>query len=380
MSRSDAPTGRIGAGGVLTIDLDAIAANWKLLAGRLASGSVCGAVVKADAYGLGLAPVARALHAAGCRTFFVALPDEGLTLRDVLPDAEICVFNGVEAAYARDMAATRLTPVLNHLGQIADWSTAAGAEPLAAPLSAMLHVDTGMTRLGLSEAEVKTLAADPGRLKGIRLTGIMSHLSCADQPGHAMNGDQRSRFDAARAQLAGLAAGRASLANSSGVFLGADYHYDLVRPGAALYGVAPQPGSPNPMGQVVALKGKIVQTRRIDTPCSVGYGATHRAEHGRLIATVAVGYADGFLRSLSGAASAHVGQTIVRVVGRVSMDLITVDVTDVPEQDVRPGAFVDLIGPRHTIDDAARKAGTIAYEILTAFGPRFARHYTSTGA
>jgi alanine racemase len=376
MSRSDTPTGRIGAGGVLTIDLDAIAANWKLLAARLAPGSVCGAVVKADAYGLGLAPVSRALHAAGCRTFFVALPDEGLALRGVLPDAEICVFNGVEAAYARDMAAAGLTPVLNHLGQIADWSAAAGA----APLAAMLHVDTGMTRLGLSGTEVSTLAADPGRLKGIRPTGIMSHLACADQPDHAMNADQRARFDATRTQLAGLAPCRASLANSSGVFLGADYHYELVRPGAALYGVAPQPDAPNPMGQVVGLKGKIVQTRRIDTPSSVGYGATHRAERGRLIATVAVGYADGFLRSLSGAASAHVGQTIVRVVGRVSMDLITVDVTDVPEQDVRPGAFVDLIGPRHTIDDAAREAGTIAYEILTALGPRFARHYTGTGA
>lgn len=382
MSRSEPSPGRraddiAGAGGVLTIDLGAIVANWRLLQGRLRKGAACAAVVKADAYGLGLAPVAKALFAAGCRTFFVALPGEGLALRDVLPEAEICVFNGVDAAAAPALADSRLTPVLNHLGQIADWSAVGRARGTALP--AFLHVDTGMTRLGLGSDEVATLAGEPGRLAGIAVTGLMSHLACADQPDHDLNVAQRARFETALAQLASLApeaARRASLANSSGIFLGPDYHYDLARPGAALYGVAPQPTAPNPMAQVVGLKGKILQTRRIDTPCSVGYGATHRAERGRVIATVAVGYADGYLRSLSGAAGAHVGQTFVRVVGRVSMDLITIDVTDVPETDTRPGAFVDLIGPLHTVDDLAREAGTIGYELLTGLGARYARRYT----
>ncbi|MFM2128615.1 MAG: hypothetical protein RL477_161 [Pseudomonadota bacterium] len=411
MSRSEpspgqASGGSAGAGGVLTIDLGAIAANWKLLSGRLAPGAVCGAVVKADAYGLGLAPVARALFAAGCRTFFVALPGEGVALRRILPDAEICVFNGVDAGSAADLAAAGLTPVLNHLGQVEDWRQAAGRVGRALP--AWLHVDTGMTRLGFDESEVAVLADDPGRLSAIALRGVMSHLACADQPDHPLNGEQRGSFDAALARLGtplarpetglarlgtglaraepGLARAetspgvRRSLANSSAIFLGADFHYDLARPGAALYGVAPLADAPNPMAQVVALKGKILQTRRIDTPRSVGYGATHRAERGRIIATVAVGYADGYLRSLSGTARAHVGQNSVRVIGRVSMDLLTIDVTDVPENAARPGAFVDLIGPHHTVDELAREAGTIGYEILTSLGQRFTRHYVGEGA
>lgn len=374
MSRSEP----IGAGGVLTIDLGAIAANWRSVAARLKPGAQAAAVVKADAYGLGLAPVARALWRAGCRVFFVALAEEGLALRRVLPEAEIGVFNGADPASAAAMAEADLRPVLNHLGQIADWRRAAAA--LGRALPAWLHVDTGITRLGLPDDEAAALAADPKLLDGVSLTGIMSHLACADQADHPMNGEQRGRFDAALRRLAPLGAARASLANSSGVFLGPDYHYDLARPGAALYGVAPFRSDPNPMAQVVGLKGRILQCRRIDTPRAVGYGATHRAERGRRIATVAVGYADGYLRSLSGSARAHVGETPVRVVGRVSMDLITVDVTDVPEAQARPGAFVDLIGPRHGIDELARDGGTIGYEILTSLGHRYARHYLGADA
>ena len=361
------------AGGELTIDLGAIAANWTALKGRLRPGATCAAVVKADAYGLGLAPVARVLWAAGCRSFFVALAGEGLALRALLPEAEIAVFNGVDAASAGALVEGGLTPVLNHPGQVADWAAAAARAGTALP--AVLHLDTGITRLGFDDADVAALAADPSGLAGLRLTGIMSHLACADQPDHVLNDEQRRRFDAALARLAGLGPLRRSLANSSGIFLGPAYHYDLVRPGAALYGVAPQKSAPNPMAQVVSLKGKIIQSRTIDTPRCVGYGATHRAEPGRRIATVAVGYADGYLRSLSGSARAHVGDTPVQVVGRVSMDLITVDVTDVPEIAVRPGAYVDLIGPHHGIDALAQEAGTIAYEILTALGSRTARHY-----
>lgn len=364
------------AGGVLTIDLDAIAANWKLLAGRLTSGAACGAVVKADAYGLGMAQVAPALWRAGCRTFFVALPEEGIALRSLLPEAEIGVFNGCDEDSASAMAAARLAPVLNHTGQIAAWRAAAARSGKALP--AMLHVDTGMNRLGLFLAEVKALAADPAKLAGITLTVVMSHLSCADNPSHPLNGEQRDRFREILALLAPLGIARASLANSSGIFLGPDYHFDLARPGAALYGVAPNRDVPNSMNQVILLQGKILQTHIIDTPVTVGYGATHRAERGRRIATVGVGYADGYLRSLSGVASAHVGRIRVPVVGRVSMDLITLDVTDVPEPETRPGALIDLIGPNHPVDALAQEAGTIGYEILTALGSRFARRYTGS--
>ncbi|MFT5539540.1 MAG: alanine racemase [Alphaproteobacteria bacterium] len=362
-----------GAGGLLTIDLAAIAANWKMLQAKLGTGVTCGAVVKADAYGLGLAPVARALKEAGCATFFVAQAAEGLALRAILPESEIYIFNGVDSESAGALAEAHLTPVLNHPGQIKDWREAAAR--VGHELPAFLHVDTGMTRLGLAEDETVALATDPGALGGLRLTGIMSHLACADQPGHALNGDQLERFTTALSVLAPLGQVRASLTNSSGIFLDPAFHFDLARPGAALYGITPQADGPNPMAQVVKLQGKILQTRVIDTPRTVGYGATHRAERGRHIATVAVGYADGYLRSLSDVATAHMGDIPAPVVGRVSMDLITVDVTDIPPKDAHPGALVDLIGPHHSVDALARQAGTIGYEILTMLGGRFERHY-----
>jgi alanine racemase len=363
----------IGAGGLLTIDLAAIAANWKKLQSRLGNDVTCGAVVKADAYGLGLAPVARALKTAGCHTFFVAQAAEGLALRAILPEAEICIFNGVDADSAAALADAHLTPVLNHPGQINDWRET--AHRIGHTLPAFLHVDTGMTRLGLAEDETVSLATDLSALDGIRITGIMSHLACADLPDHTLNDEQLQRFIAALGVLAPLGHVRASLTNSSGIFLAPAFHFELARPGAALFGIAPRAESPNPMAQVIKLQGKILQTRVIDTPRTVGYGATHRAERGRHIATVAVGYADGYLRSLSDVATAHMGDTPAPVVGRVSMDLITVDVTDVPQKDAYPGALVDLIGPHHSLDDLARQATTIGYEILTALGSRFERRY-----
>jgi alanine racemase len=375
MSPSDEATGALGgAGGLLTIDLDAIAANWRRLASKLAeSGTECGAVVKADAYGLGVARVAPALWTAGCRSYFVALLDEGSALRTLLPEARIYVFNGADRASAPALAASRLIPVLNHPGQLADWN--AEARKHGKPLPAMIHVDTGMNRLGLAPADVADLAARRDAFEGIHLAGVMSHLSCAEQTDHPLNREQHIRFRDALAALAPAATARNSLANSSGIFLGPDFHFDLARPGAALYGVAPQRGVPNPMAQVIRLQGKILQTRVIDTPLTVGYGATHRAERGRRIATVGVGYADGYLRSLSGNASAVLGGVRIPVVGRVSMDLITVDVTDVPTHLARPGALVDLISPDHPVDALADEAGTIAYEILTALGHRYVRRY-----
>jgi alanine racemase len=243
----------------------------------------------------------------------------------------------------------------------------------------MLHVDTGMTRLGLSAAEGTALAGAPEQIADLSLDAVMSHLACADDPDNPLNGEQLARFGAALKNLAPLRARRASLANSSGIFLGPPFHFDLARPGAALYGINSGTPDTKPMTQAIKLQGKILQTRTIDTPSTVGYGATHRAEPGQRIATIGVGYADGFLRSLSNAASAFIGNVRVPVIGRVSMDLITIDVTAVPAAHTHPGTLVDLIGPEHTANDLAREAGTIGYEILSALGRRFERHYHGGG-
>jgi alanine racemase len=263
--------------------------------------------------------------------------------------------------------------VLNDLGQIADWR-----RHLAAGNSgqAILHVDTGMARLGLPPDELVQLTTAPDLLAGIPLAAIMSHLACADEPAHPSNGRQLAAF---RLALAGLPPAPASLAASSGIFLGPDFHFSVARPGAAVYGVNPQPSTPNPMVQPIILKGKIIQTRAIDTGDTVGYGATHRRDRPGRVATVAVGYADGWLRSLSNHGSAIIAGQRVPVIGRVSMDLITLDVSGLDPHLTRPGAFATLIGPQRTVDDVAAEAGTIGYEILTSLGRRYHRIYSGGG-
>ena len=361
------------AGAILTIDLEAIKENYRRLRQELRP-VTCAAVVKADAYGLGAGRVAPALAKAGVRTFFTATLDEAIAAQAALektrPSADIFVLNGAGAGPAEDFLAHGLMPVLNSLGEIETWAAAARAAERALP--AALHVDTGMNRLGLPPAELDTLADEPARLAGIELRYVISHLACAEEPGHALNGTQLLRFEDARARLPGAPG---SLANSSGIFLGADYHFDLARPGVALYGVNPTPDRPNPMGQVVRLQGKILQVREIDGPQAVGYGASHRVAGGSRVATVAVGYADGYLRSLSNRASAWIGDRRVSVIGRVSMDLITLDVTGVPAGAARVGGLVDLIGPHQDVDAVAESAGTIGYEILTSLGARYHRVY-----
>ncbi|MGF1641045.1 MAG: alanine racemase [Rhodospirillales bacterium] len=368
------------AGAVLTIDLDAVAANYRRLRDRAAPAE-CAAVVKADAYGLGAAAVGPVLAAAGCRTFFVAHVDEGIALRKALarppgegasrPEPAVYVLNGLPRGAETTFARHRLTPVLNALADVDPW--AAFARRSGQPRDAALHVDTGMSRLGLPPADRARLAADPGRLDGIRVRLLMSHLACADEPDHPLNVGQRDAFLSLRR---GFPDAAGSLANSAGIFLGDRFHADVVRPGAALYGLAPVPGRPNPMAQVVRLQGKILQIREIDSPETVGYGATHRARGRETIATVAVGYADGYSRALSNRGSAFIGDVRVPLVGRVSMDLITFDVSAVPPAMARPGMMVDLIGSRHPVDALAAEAGTIGYEILTALGARYHRVYT----
>ena len=359
------------AGAILEIDLGAIARNWRLLQSKVGRNVWCAGVVKANAYGLGVVPVAKTLAAAGCKSFFVASLDEALALRDVLKTPEIVVLNGLDPGNAHDFLKARLTPVLNDLGQVETWRGLSLADPRARQ-PAILHLDTGMNRLGLSRPETAVLTTEPDRLAGVTLRAIMTHLACAEEPKHEKNADQRRRFVAARRQLPSAPA---SIANSSGIFLGPDFHFDLVRPGAALYGLNPVPGTSNPMAQAVNLKGKILQVRDVDRGESVGYGARHRMNRGGRIATVAVGYADGWLRASSERGAGRIGGHEAPIVGRISMDLMTLDVTAIDPGLTQPGAMVDLIDSKNTVDRVAEQASTIGYEILTALGRRYHRVY-----
>ncbi len=356
------------AGTVLEIDLGAVVANWRLLA-VTAAPAICAAVVKANAYGLGAVPVARALMAAGCRKFFVATFDEGLELRAAFGvEPEIAVFNGPLPGSAADFAAARLIPVLNDPGQIEAWTTVAAPDKQLP----IVHIDTGMSRLGLSSAEFEQCL---DLIAAVGASMLISHLACAETPDHALNTAQRARFIAAHQQLPSL---KASLAASSGIFLGRDYHFDLVRPGAALYGVNPCPGAANPMRPVVRLRAKIVQVRKIDRGESVGYGAAHIMDGPGLLATAAIGYADGWLRSLSHRGCGWLAGKRVPLLGRLSMDLATFDVSAVPATELYPGNMIELIGEHYGVDTAAADAGTIGYEMLTALGTRHHRVYRET--
>lgn len=356
---------------VLTIDLGAIAENYRALRARVAPAR-CAAVVKADAYGLGAARVGPALAAAGCTEFFVAQLGEALVLRDAVPGADIYVLNGLLPGEAETFRRRRLIPVLNDLDQIDAWR-AASAE--GGNHRAAVHLDTGMSRLGLTPAATERLADEPERLAGIELRYVMSHLACADEPDRPLNRQQRERFAALRARFPAAAA---SFANSSGIFLGPEYHFDLARPGCALYGINPVPGRPNPMRGVARLEARILQVRAIDRPGTVGYGATHPVTPGMRVATIAAGYADGWLRTLSGRGAAYIGASRVPFIGRVSMDLITLDVTAVPN--IRVGDTAELMGERLPVDDVAAAAGTIGYEVLTRLGARFDRRYVNDPA
>jgi alanine racemase len=359
-----------GTGGVLEIDLSAIVANWRRLSVLHPSGPVAG-VVKADAYGLGATQVASALRAAGCNHFFVATLDEALVIRPLLPGTMIGVLNGLIAGSEDAFIAHDMTPVLGSLAEIDRWC-AAGRQ-LGRRLPAILHVDTGMARLGLDAVELGRLSDDPVRMDGIALLYVMTHLVSSELREDPLNADQLARFEAACARLPPA---RRSLANSSGIFLGPWFGSDLARPGAALYGINPTPGASNPMRLTVRLRVRVLQVRQIEAGASVGYNATWRAARLSRIATAALGYADGWHRSLSGRGHAVFDGCAVPLVGRVSMDLSTFDVTEHPALGV--GNWLEVIGPGCPPDDVAIAAGTNAYEVLTALGRRFHRVYLTS--
>jgi alanine racemase len=350
----------------LTIDLDAVALNWRSLAAK--HGGATAAVVKADAYGLGAAAVAPRLLAEGARHFFVAQVAEGVSLRPLLAGVMIGILNGFSARDAGAYLEHDLTPVLGSLPELQAWQGVAAGRGETLP--ALVHVDTGMNRLGLDATELDTLAADPARLAGLDVLFIMTHLANAEMAEDPSNRQQLQKFIEACARLP---AAPRSLANSSGIFLGADFRSDLARPGAALYGINPTPGRPNPMRPTCRLTAQVLQIRDIAAGDKVGYNGVWTAQRPSRIATVALGYADGYHRSATNRAQAGFDGARIPLIGRVSMDLTTFDATD--HISLCAGDQLELIGPAVPPDEVATWAGTNGYEVLTSLGHRATRTY-----
>jgi alanine racemase len=355
-------------GGTLTIDLAAIEANWRILAHQALTVE-CGAVVKANAYGLGLEPVVARLAKAGCKTFFVADIAEARRVRARARDAAIYVLNGSTPEGSSAFVELDARPVINSMTELAEWDAFVAANDWRG--GAALQVNTGMNRLGISPDEAVAMAPRT-QTDNHGITLLMSHLACAEVADHPLTVSQLQLFRQIRALYGGIPA---SLASSSGIFLGDTALYDLVRPGASLYGINPTPDRPNPMRGVIELTGRILQVRTVASGETVGYGATWTAKRASRIVIVALGYADGLLRAASGSDSAPGGMAIVAgkpcpIVGRISMDLACIDVTDLPDSAVHRGGLVTLIGPGNSIDDFAAAAGTIGYEVLTRLGTR----------
>ncbi len=361
------------AGGLLTIDLAALEANWRALS-RRAMPSECAAVIKADGYGCGIEPVAVMLAKAGCKTFFVADLAEARRVRAVAAEPAVYVLNGLMPGTTQTYAQLNVRPVIGSLVELAEWDAFVGAHQWRG--GAALHVDTGMNRLGIAAGEAAALAPRI-RAENHGITLLMSHLACAEEPEHPLNDSQIRLFREVRILFRGIPA---SLANSSGIFLGSAAHCDVVRPGVALYGVNPTPGRSNPMRPVVELRAHILQVRNVQRGETVGYNAGWTAKRASRIAVVAVGYADGYLRAASASDARPGGDAIVAgkrcpLAGRVSMDLLAIDVTDLPDGAARRGELATLIGDEITIDDVATSAGTIGYEVLTGLGRRYHRIY-----
>ncbi len=349
----------------ITIELAALAANYAQLRTR-APGAEVAAVVKANAYGLGVGPVAARLMQQGCRTFFVGTLTEGLELRRLQPAARILVLNELPAGSVAQYLRHQLLPVLNTMDEVRAWAAQGAGAPAA------LQLDTGMTRAGLAAADVAAMCA-PGNLRqSLNLVLLMSHLACADDPGHALNRQQLSRFAALRAHWPGVPW---SIANSAGIFLGPDYHGDLVRPGIALYGGRPGASGDNPMQEVVQLESRVLQVRQLTHAASIGYGATQAlAPHAR-VATLGIGYADGYPRSLSSRGCAMWQGQRAPVAGRVSMDLLTLDVSAAGFAGLAGGDWVTLLGNGLALEEVAATAGTVNYELLTSLSRRAERIY-----
>ncbi len=364
--------------GRLTVNLDAVVANWRVLA-QLGRGADCAAVVKANAYGLGVAPIAKALNDSGCTAFFVATAAEGVELRGAIGGgASIYVLNGYQAIESDLFGRHALMPVINSCDQLHQWFLKGQPDAYA------VMADTGMSRLGMSAEELL------GQLKSLRADGrlaphlLLSHLACADEPAHELNYVQLQRFQTVVAEAKALQpALKCSFASTAGIYLGSSWHFDLLRPGIALYGGSPDPTQPLALNRVVELQLPILQVRTLKETASVGYGAAQTLPAGAVLATVCGGYADGLLRSLSGRTFGYLGGVRVPMVGRVSMDYCVFDISNAIEKlgfnAVNEMGAVEILGEHQSVDELAISSGTLAYEVLTSLGNRYARVYQHSG-
>ncbi|WP_306118688.1 MULTISPECIES: alanine racemase [unclassified Roseitalea] len=363
------------AGGRLSIDRAALAANWRRIAAHVAPAE-CAGVVKANAYGLGARAIVPALAEAGCATFFVALPCEGRTVRAAAPKARIFMLSGIAPEWLDAAIESELVPVLGSVEQAALWAERGGGRPCG------LQVDTGMNRLGLRVDEALALASHAGLRAKLTIVHVMSHFACAEQPDHPMNRAQMESFQPVLAAFSGI---ESSFSNSAATLFGGAFGCSMVRPGIALYGGGDMPEAIAPMRNVVTLEGRIMQIRTARAGETVSYGATQTLGRDTTIAVVAVGYADGYPRAGSGTGvplrmavpgglCGVIAGLRAPVLGRVTMDLTAFDVTEVPHAALE-GGWIELIGPHMPLDDVARACGTIGYELLTSLGPRYARDY-----
>ncbi len=358
----------------LSVNLGALKENYRTLA-ALAGSSQCAGVVKADAYGLGVEPVSRALWDAGCRIFFVAILSEAATLRSLLPNAEIYLLNGLIKGAAPGCAQQNVRPVLASLEEIDEWSQF--CRDMDVRLPAAVHVDTGINRLGLEYDEAIRFFQSASAFRDFNLCMVMSHLACGDEPANELNQQQVAKFEALR-DLAPDAI--FSLANSAGTLSAPDTHFDMVRPGIALYGSDPIGKTSTTIKPVVTLSATILQVRDVAVGQSVGYGSTFVCQRPSKVAILGLGYADGFFRNLGGSnaqtrAQVYIAGHLAPVIGRVSMDMICVDVTDLPDNSVSRSGNAEIFGEKISLDGVAYASQTLSYEVLTRLGNRFNRVY-----
>jgi alanine racemase len=366
-----------GLGSQLTVDLGALARNWRAL-DKVSQGALTGAVVKADAYGTGIEMASTALYAAGARFFFAATPDEGIAVRTALPDAHIFILSGLYPGAANLYIRQNLMPVISSMEMLEEWLTKCVERNEGYPSA--FHFDTGMNRLGFRLNEAVAVRERIGRL-GYAPQMVMSHLACADIPNHEKNRTQLALFSSVLNQFPGIPA---SLANSAGLMTGRDYHFQMVRPGIALYGGRAVVGRKNPMATVATLHAPVLQVHEGRTGETVGYGAAYTLSRDSRLAVIGIGYADGFPRSMSATNARQGAKVYLRgklcpVIGKISMDMTIIDITELGQNLPQPGEGVEVYGPNVNIDDQADAAGTIGYELLTWLKGRYTRNYVGNG-
>ena len=356
---------------ILEIDLAKICFNYRVLSDICKKAEVA-SVVKANSYGLGADIIAPILQSKGCKSFFVSSIEEGITMRKALGrEANIFVLNGIFYNDVKEFLHYQLTPVLNNLKQVEIWRDCASHS--SNKLECSIHIDTGMNRFGISGKEIQSILTNPELLHGLEVTYIVSHLSASEIADNPYNHEQLKIF---KHYLNAFPKAKASLANSSGIFLGPEYHFDLTRPGAALYGINPLISvAENPMQNPVRLVAPIIQLQELSAENCIGYNMTFKTERNSVIATLPLGYADGYPRSLSNKGEVYIGKYRAPIVGRISMDLVTIDVTDLPPEEIFLGQEVEIIGNYCTPDKIANIIGTIGYEILTMLGNRYKKVY-----